>query len=243
VRPDTADRRERRWTSAPVELRGRPGGRPRIGGYAAKFGKYSHDLGGFVEVLDPVVFNGSRGRDWPGVMARYNHDDNMLLGTTAAGTLTLALDAVGLDYDVDPPQHRSDVVELVQRGDVRGSSFAFRLPSGGGDEWGLSEQGYPMRRLVQAILVDVAPVNMPAYADTTVALRSLAVAKDVPFDEVEELREAGELLRLFRRTDRPYVRRTRPTLQPPAPVTISGADALLMLQGRRLDPDPREVAA
>ena len=38
-----------------------------------------------------------------GVMARYNHDDNWLLGTTAGQTLHLSIDKTGLDYEVDLP--------------------------------------------------------------------------------------------------------------------------------------------
>ena len=50
----------------------------------------SQDLGGFVEQIDHRFFNKSAGDGWPGVMARYNHDD--LLGTTAAESLRLSLD-------------------------------------------------------------------------------------------------------------------------------------------------------
>jgi HK97 family phage prohead protease len=130
---------ERRYTLVPVELRV-VGDKPRIGGYAAMFERVSQNLGGFVEVVERSFFNKSRGDGWPDVMARYNHDDNMLLGTSGAGTLQLSLDETGLDYLVDPPQSRADVVELVQRGDVRKSSFAFRLPKEG-DEWTMSDQG------------------------------------------------------------------------------------------------------
>ena len=48
-----------------------------IGGYAAKFNTFSENLGGFTERIAPSFFNKSRGDGWPGVLARYNHDDNM----------------------------------------------------------------------------------------------------------------------------------------------------------------------
>jgi HK97 family phage prohead protease len=161
---------ERRFTTLPVELRA-AGDTRKIGGYAAVFGKESRNLGGFIEVVNATAFNKSRGDGWPDVMARYNHDDNQLLGTTASGMLTLTVDEVGLDYSVTPPKSRADVVELVERGDVRKSSFAFRTPPGG-DDWGLSEeQGYPMRSLLSVQLVDVAPVNTPAYPDSTSEMR------------------------------------------------------------------------
>src|SRR5690242_1057996 len=115
---------ERRFTSVPVEVRA-GAEKPTIGGYAAKFDRTSRNLGGFREKIDLRAFNNSRGDGWPGVVARYNHDDNMLLGTIGGGTLRLGTDDIGLTYEVDVPQARSDVYELVQRGDVRQSSFAF----------------------------------------------------------------------------------------------------------------------
>jgi HK97 family phage prohead protease len=192
---------ERRYTYVAVELRA-AGDKPRIGGYAAVFDKPSQNLGGFVEVVRSSFFNDGRGKGWPGVMARYNHDDNQLLGTTAAGTLQLRVDATGLFYDVDPPRARADILELVERGDVRGSSFAFRVPPGG-DDWGMSpDQDYPMRSLeTNAQLVDVGPVNSPAYLDATAGLRSLADKFDAELEEVRSLAAANELRRFFVKTE------------------------------------------
>ena len=190
---------ERRWTSVPVEIRAADN-RLTIGGYAAKFDRTSKNIGGFREQIDSRAFNNSRGDGWPGVVARYNHDDNMLLGTSGAGTLRLGLDNVGLDYQVDLPQSRGDVYELVQRGDVRQSSFAFVALE---DDWGVDDGGFPMRTLVKVRLMDVAPVNTPAYEDTSVGLRSLAHRFDAPIDEVRALAAQNELTKFFRRTDGP----------------------------------------
>jgi uncharacterized protein len=60
------------------------------------------------------------------VVCRYDHDKNMLLGTTDAGTLRVGTDSRGLEYEVDPPKARANILELVERGDIRSSSFAFR---------------------------------------------------------------------------------------------------------------------
>ncbi len=126
-------------------------------------------------------------------MARYNHDDNHLLGTSEAGTLRLEIDGTGLRYDVDLPDTSSgrDVRELAKRGDVRFSSFAFRTID---DEWDLTPEGFPMRTLLAVQLVDVAPVNNPAYRDTSTGLRSLAEHLHLDLAQVrdaapEELRQ------------------------------------------------------
>jgi HK97 family phage prohead protease len=212
---------ERRFTKVPVELRARSEKRS-IGGYASVFNRQSHNLGGFVEVVDPAAFNASRGDGWPDVVARYNHDDNMLLGSTGGGTLRLRIDGTGLDYEVEPPAARSDILELVQRGDVRKSSFAFRTIE---DEWGTTDQGFPLRRLVQVQLVDVAPVNTPAYPDATAGLRSLAEHVGASLDEVRSLAQQDELRKFFRRTS------------DGAPVKQTfGAAARMALLARKADP-------
>lgn len=184
---------ERRYTPGTVEIRARKELRA-IGGYAAVHGRQSRNLGGFVEVIAAGFFNKSRGDGWPDVVARYNHDDNMLLGSTAANTLRLSIDEYGLHYEVDPPQSRIDILELVERGDVRHSSFAFRVFE---EDWGATDQGFPLRTLMSGQLVDVAPVVSPAYVDTTAGLRSLAERVGASLEEVRSLAEANELRKFF----------------------------------------------
>lgn len=216
---------ERRFTTGAVQLRG-TADRQLIGGYAAVFNKFSRNLGGFVEQVAPTAFNRSRGNGFPNVVARFNHDDNALLGTIGARTLTLNVDSTGLDYEVDPPKSRADIVELVSRGDVSNSSFAFRMIGDGGDEWGTSDQGYPMRTLLSVELVDVAPVVSPAYPDATAGLRSLAKHKDASFEEVRKLAEKDELRTFFVRTDQ----------KGRIPVVTQGPAARIAILGREKDP-------
>lgn len=181
---------ERRYVGRPIELRaaGDGGGLGTLHGYAAMFRKFSQNLGGFVEEVDSGAFGKTLG-DAAQVMARYNHDDNYLLGTTEAETLRLAVDNDGLVYDVDLPDTTAgrDCAVLAGRKDLRYSSFAFRCIE---DEWTTTPQGFPLRRLLAVQLVDVAPVNSPAYLDTSVAMRSLA---DYCGGLVEETR-AGKAL-------------------------------------------------
>lgn len=207
-----------------VEAR-RIGDQPHIGGYAAKFNIYSRNLGGFVEQYSSSFFNKSRGDGWPDAMARFNHDDSMLLGTTAGRTLQLSIDSVGLEYDVVPPESMRHVVEWVERGDVQKSSTAFRTLE---DDWGVTEDGGPLRTLVTGVLVDVAPVTVPAYVDTTAGLRSLAVAKDADLEEVRSLAKSGELRKLFVRTDSGAGAVKKPK--------VFGPTAAVALLARRQDP-------
>ena len=228
-RPDT----ERRFTGSVVTVMRVNGGEEtrdgsearHIGGYAAKFNVYSRDLGHFVEQCSPAIFNNSRGDGWPDVICRFNHEDSQLLGTVAGRTLELGMDRDGLLYDVEPPPSLRHIVELVERGDVRKSSFAFRCIE---DEWGLTSDGGPLRTVHSAQLVDVAPVVTPAYADTTAGLRSLADHVGADLEEVRSLAEAHELRKFFVRTGRGPVAPAKPKVYPAA--------AMAQLLARRADP-------
>jgi HK97 family phage prohead protease len=191
---------ERRFTSVPVEIRAGRDKSNTIGGYAAKFNRMSQNLGGFKEQIAPGAFNRSASQGWPDVQARYNHDDNMLLGTTGGNSLRLHVDGEGLLYDVDllDDETSQRVYKLVARGDVRQSSFAFMVDD---DDWAADDTGFPMRTLNQVHLLDVAPVNAPAYLDTSVGLRSLANKFDADFEEVRKMAGRNELTKFFRRTD------------------------------------------
>lgn len=158
--------------AALVEFRATDTGPGHLSGYAAVFNRMSQNLGGFVEQVDPGAFTKTLA-DAGRVMARYNHDNNYLLGTTDGGTLTLQADGTGLRYDVGLPDTQAgrDVAVLAQRGDLRHSSFAFETLD---DNWDVTPQGFPMRTLMAVRLIDVAPVNDPAYLDTSVGIRSLS---------------------------------------------------------------------
>jgi HK97 family phage prohead protease len=196
----TENSMERLTVHRPVEIRSAGGNGRVIGGYALVFDRQSQNLGGYVERIDPRFLNKSRGDHWPGVMCRWNHSDQFLLGTVQSGTLRLNIDTVGLDYTVDLPECRSDVLELVSRGDIAHSSFAFVAYE---EDWSTSQRGAPLRTLLSGRLIDVAPVTTPAYSDTSVALKSLARHLGVPFEEVRKLSMENELRKLVARTDRP----------------------------------------
>jgi HK97 family phage prohead protease len=191
---------ERRQLARPVELRAADGGPGVLAGYAAKYMRYSQNLGGFVEQVASSAFSKSLGDRVP-VVARYNHDDNFLLGTSEAETLRMVSDDEGLAYEVDLPDTSAgrDVAALAKRGDLRYSSFAFHTLE---DEWSVTEQGFPLRTLLNVQLIDVAPVNSPAYLDTSTGIRSLAQRIDVDPDDVgrvslEEIRSRLSIIHQF----------------------------------------------
>src|SRR3546814_1026934 len=86
------------------------------------------------------------------------------------GTLRLKEDDKGLAVEIDLPDTSDgrDVATLIQRGDVSGMSFGFRVTH---DEW--DETVDPPVRTVHAVeLREVSVVSEPAYEGTSIALRS-----------------------------------------------------------------------
>lgn len=155
-----------------------------IRGYAALFNTHSQDLGGFVETILPGAFDDvmKRGTD---VVALYNHEPMYLLGRESAGTLRLSIDERGLRYEIDAPESRADVVEAIERGDVRGSSFAFRC-KGDGEKWSRTQDGRQLREIRSVDgLFDVGPVLKPAYTSTEafVSRRAIEIANSEKREE------------------------------------------------------------
>ena len=143
----------------------------KLSGYAAVFSSESQDLGGFKEVVRPGAFakSLSSGRN---VRALWQHDAGVLLGTTNAKTLRLQEDRKGLRFECDLPDTSAgrDLRVLVERGDVHGMSFGFHVID---DRWERRADGW-LRELVEVDLKEITVTPDPAYADTTVALRSLS---------------------------------------------------------------------
>lgn len=162
---------ERRVLAAEeIELRLDEGDAPRLTGYAAKFGKWSEDLGGFREKIRAGAFDDVLEDD---VRCLKNHDSNLILGRTTSGTLRLGTNTVGLQFECDLPDTSTgrDTREEIRRKDITGCSFAFTVTE---DDWRYLEDGQVERTIIKVgRLFDVGPVTYPAYPDTTVAARSL----------------------------------------------------------------------
>lgn len=238
---------ERRFIKAvaDVELRAGKGGSGAnekvLFGRAIAYGAYSRDLGGFVERVEPG-FVAQTLADGADVLARYQHDSDMLLGRTASGTLTLADSEEGLDYEVRLPDasYARDLAALAVRGDVMHSSFAFRMMPGG-DSWGETDQGTPLRTLKRGggALVDVAPVVSPAYPDATSGLRSLAEHRGLDLDTVRAAAAAHELGLLLRQQApvvidlaAPQTSERSETAPTPGPTQVDAAPALAIARRR-----------
>lgn len=141
-----------------------------LSGYASVFNSEApiHD---FLEIVRPGAFAKSLASG-ANIRALYHHQGDALLGTTRGRTLQLREDAKGLAFELALPDtsHGRDLAILVDRGDVTGCSFGFRVPDGG-DRW--EQRGAQMvRELLTVDLAEITLTSDPAYADTSVDLRS-----------------------------------------------------------------------
>ena len=160
-----------------LELRGhgtlKATGNKTLTGYAAVFNSEAN-LGQFSEIVGAFAKSLATGSN---IRALYHHDGSALLGTTRGGTLQLRETPQGLAFELALPDttHGRDLAILVDRGDVAGCSFGFRVPDGG-DRW--EERGSTLvRELLNVDLVEITLTSDPAYQDTTVALRNMPITQ------------------------------------------------------------------
>lgn len=157
-----------------------------IRGYAAVYNSDSEWMGGFYEQIAKGAFDEVMDND---TRAYFNHDENLLLGRVSSGTLRLSSDERGLYYEVDLPNtsYAKDLVELMKRGDVNQSSFAFLIDR---DRW--EERDGKTYRIIEKVsrLLDVSPVAQPAYPDAT---SELMMRKDTPESEGAEVEAKAEV--------------------------------------------------
>ncbi len=149
------------------EFRAMPESRTIVG--TATVFNSAYDMGWYDEEMSPEVFASA---DMNDVVALFNHDANMVLARTKSGTLKLNLTGNALEYSFEAPNTTlgNDLLEMVKRGDVYQSSFAFSVEK---EDWEEKGGGKP-KRIIRSIkkVYDVSPVTYPANPDTMVAKRS-----------------------------------------------------------------------
>ncbi len=161
---------ELRYIEMEVRADGDEGERTLVG-HAARFNRWSVDLGGFREKIAPGAFSSTIADD--DVVGLFNHNPSQVIGRTSADTLELKETSRGLQatYHLPDTQLGRDLFTSVQRGDIIGQSFGFVTMA---DEWKHDEKGNKPseRTLTEVRLLDVSPVTYPAYPDTDVATRA-----------------------------------------------------------------------
>lgn len=155
-----------------------------IEGYSIVFGKESRVLYDeerkrfFIEVIE-------RGAVTEELLSRCDikavleHDKRRLLARcrNGIGSLSLGIDDYGLKYRFTAP-HTSDgdfAVEMIERGDIFGSSFAYYADDKDKAKVSYSKKDGILLRTVHLIdyISDISPVSDPAFFGTDVTVRSI----------------------------------------------------------------------
>lgn len=166
-----------------------------IDGYAIVFNKRSEvmidwsaeeGLRRFVEVVSPTAISDNLLQQ-SDIKALVEHNRERLLAryNRGKGTLELTIDEHGLRYKFEAPKTNDGdyAVEMVSRGDISGSSFAFRVKDEDTD-W--VKDGKLWVRTINKFssIHDVTITTDPAYTQTEVNVRSI--------EEMEESEERHE---------------------------------------------------
>ena len=169
---------EKRFITQPLEIEKRADGEESrfITGYGVVFDSWSRDLGWFKETVDKKAFDDV---DMGEVVATFNHNFDNVLARSDSDTLELTIDSVGVKYRFEAPNttYGNDLLENVRNGNVKGSSFMFTTLE---QRWTYKddESEIDEREIVKVDrLIELGPVTMPAYPDTTAAQRSHDIEK------------------------------------------------------------------
>lgn len=139
----------------------------KLEGYAARFNVEAR-IGTFTEIIRAGAFAASL-RSGKDILALVDHDAKRVLARTRSGNLRLTEDSQGLEFEISVPDTTfgADILELAERGDLGGMSFAFTVPLNG-ERWTGRR-----RELLQVDLHEISVVSAwPAYTGTSVNPRS-----------------------------------------------------------------------
>ena len=146
--------------AGPVSLEGR-----RIMGSVVLAGSRTFRNGEWLEV-DPAAVVKADASD---VIGRWEHDPSKVLGRSSNGTVRVSRTDQGIEYEIDVPDtsYGNDLLALMNRGDIRGSSFEIE---GLRSSFSTDPDGTRVRRITSIQrLSDVSPVTDPAFVNSTAA--------------------------------------------------------------------------
>lgn len=160
--------KQTRTLNAPFETR-EENGRHYIEGYFAVFDEAYEIAPHIIERIEPTFFDSSMSGD---VRALINHNTDLVLGRTTAGTLTLSKDDHGLYGRIEINPDDTDAMNVyarVKRRDVTQASIGFEII----DESGQTlPDGTFETRLKDGILYEVTVCTFPAYLTTELSARA-----------------------------------------------------------------------
>lgn len=148
--------------------------------------------GEYIERIDPHALDNADLKD---IRLFINHDTNKIaLARTknGRGTMSFNVDDEGLhikaNLDVENNQEARALYSAIQRGDMDGMSFMFRIKS---QEWLDIDSDLPTRVIKEISIVhEVSVVNFPAYPQTSIDARDNS--EETEYSPLAEARKAAE---------------------------------------------------
>jgi HK97 family phage prohead protease len=182
--------------SAKFRIETREDGKRVLSGYGIVFhdpanpGTEYRMAGEWFERIDPTAADESLADPAKDITSTFNHTRDLILGRRSSGTLKLSKDATGIRYEVELPDTSAgrDVAALVERGDIRGSSFTFRELAYEQDRSNDKHKVWNVRKLE---LIEIGPVTEPAYTATTTGFR-MSEDRAAKLAEIETQERANE---------------------------------------------------
>lgn len=158
-----------------------------IEGYFAVFNSTYELWPGATESIAPGAFDDSISDD---VRALYNHNSDIVLGRTSAGTMEIKQDSHGLWGRIRVNRNDGDAMNAyarIARGDITGCSFGFDIAAQETDYRDDGSVHWTITRV--SPLYEISPCTFPAYQDTVVSARKKDLA-DIEAKKREVWREA-----------------------------------------------------
>lgn len=167
------------------------GGKRFLEGYFAVFDESYKVFDGWIETIARGAFARylASGED---TKVLWNHDTNLVLGSTANSTAVLREDETGLFGSVEINEQDTDALNAyarIARGDVDGCSFGFDIASQ--EEWWDEDGVYRTKITEVNPLYEVSPCTFPAYKATSISARN----KETLDKAKERLEQAKETKR------------------------------------------------
>lgn len=153
-----------------VTTRSAEDGSPILEGFFVRYDDVYEVAPGATESIAPGAFTESIHGD---VRALYNHNHDLVLGRTSAGTLALEDRELGLwgSIKINPKDSQAmDAFERIRRGDITGASFGFDVER---ESTTINEDG-SVHWTIEKVnpLWEISPCVFPAYEATSVTARA-----------------------------------------------------------------------
>jgi len=140
-------------------------GRPVVYGTPTRI----NDIGGsYIEIIERGALDGA---DLHDVRLLVGHDTSKIPLARTPKTMSLQIDDEGLTFEATLPNTEAgrEAYQAVERGDLRGMSYAFTVPDGG-DSYDPTTNTRTIKRIAK--ILECSLTAFPAYESTTVSAES-----------------------------------------------------------------------